>query len=289
MNAALRFSATIRQLFLTLTSTLWVVCAVVPAAADEAYPMPQFRQVLPPLTLPQVESSGPFRLLADADFPPFSFASQQGAPAGLAVELALAACGEAKIECEVQLLPYADLLPALASRAGDAVISGPRLDETSLANAISTRPYFRTLARFAVQSGSPLAEASASALAGKRVGVVAGSVHAAWLTAHFPGVAAAPFESEAKAQDALRTGNVDVLFGDNLHIIYWLAGGADKGCCRVLDHAFSDLSSFSRNIAFLVRNDRPDLRAALDYGLDALQMNGGTATVFNRYIPLNPW
>lgn len=133
MNAALRLSATIRQLFLTLTSTLWVVGLAIPAVADETYPLPQFRQVLPPLTLPQVESSGPFRLLADADFPPFSFASQQGAPAGLAVELALAACGEAKIECEVQLLPYAELLPALASRAGDAVISGPALDETSLA------------------------------------------------------------------------------------------------------------------------------------------------------------
>jgi polar amino acid transport system substrate-binding protein len=259
------------------------------AQADEGYRLPQFRQVTPPLTPPQIESTGPFRLLADADFPPFSFASQQGAPTGLAVELALAACAEAKIDCEVQLLPYGELLQALANRAGDAVIAGPRLDEAALSAAIATRPYFRTLGRFAVQSGSPLTEASASALAGKRVAVVAGSLHAAWLSERFPGVAVTPFDNEAKAQEALRTGNVEALFGDNLHIIYWLAGGAAKGCCRPLDHAFADLSSFSRNIAFLARADRPDLRAALDYGLDAAQLSGATEKIFNRFIPLNPW
>lgn len=287
MNSRWVRAATIRQLSFALVAVVAVVCSA--ARADEAYKLPQFRQVTPPLEAPQIESTAPFRLLADADFAPFSFTSAQGAPAGLAVELALAACGAAKIDCEVQLLPYAELLPALAGRAGDAVIAGPRLEAASLVTALATRPYFRTFGRFAAQSGSPLSEATPAALTGKRVGVVKGSLHAVWLAENFPGTQVTLFESEAKLQEALRTGNIEALFGDNLHLIYWLAGGAAKGCCKLLDHAFADPGGFSRNIAFVVRSDRPDLKAALDYGLDSLQLSGDTEKIFNRYVPLNPW
>ena len=61
------------------------------------------------------------------------------------------------------------------------------------------------------------------------------------------------------------------------------------GCCRLLGGAYSDFSEFSRNIAFLVRGERPDLRDAFDYGLDMAQKSGTTQKIFNAYVPLNPW
>jgi polar amino acid transport system substrate-binding protein len=281
--------ATIRRLFLTFASVLWVVAVPAGAEGPAPYKPPQFRAVEKLGKPPEIESAGTIQLLADADFAPFSFASGQGTPAGLAVELALAACAEVKLACNVTLKPYAELLPALAAHQGDVVLTGPRIDETALAAAEATRPYFRTLARFAVPSGSPLAAADVASLKGKRIAVVAGTAHEAWLKAYFTGSTVQPFPAEAEAQQALRSGNVDVLFGDNLHVIYWVSGEASNACCKVLDHAFSDLGFFSRNLAFFVRSDRADLRAALDYGLDRLQLNGTTEKILNRYIPLNPW
>ncbi len=113
--------------------------------------------------------------------------------------------------------------------------------------------------------------------------------HEAWLKAYFTGSEIVPFDTPAAAQEALRTGGVDAIFGDNLQIIYWVSGEASRNCCRLLDGAFTDADFFSRNIAYFVRNDRPDLRAALDYGLDQLQIKGTTDAMFNRYVPLPPW
>lgn len=261
------------------------------AAAETAagYRLPQFRAAVAGSKIPQIQAQAAVRLLADSDFPPFSFASQTGSPAGLAVDLALAACAEIKIKCEVQLRPFDQLVPALGSGEGDVIISGPRIDETLLQGALMTRPWFRTMARFAVQSGKPVDQVDATSLKGKRIAVVKDSVHARWLETYYRESELVRFDDAAKAGEALRTGNADVLFGDNLQLIYWVAGPASRGCCRLLGGAYSDFTAFSRNLSFLVRKDRPELRTAFDYGLDMAQTKGTTEKIFNVYVPLNPW
>jgi polar amino acid transport system substrate-binding protein len=286
-NRCIALRATILGLFLALASTLDYQASQA-QAQQVGYKLPQFRDVEEDAAAPPAEAGVVFQLLGDQDFPPFSFASQSG-PAGLAVELGLAACAEAKVQCQVTLLPFNDLLPALAERRGDAVISGPRIDAEALAAAEATRPYFRTLARFAAQSGNTLAMADPTTLSGKRIGVVKATSHEAWLTAYYSSADVEAFDTMAAAQTALRTGNVDVIFGDNLQLIYWVAGEASQNCCKLLDGAFSDFDFFSRNIAFFVRGDRLSLRKSLDYGLDQLQLKGTTEKVFNRYVPLPPW
>ena len=64
----------------------------------------------------------------------------------------------------------------------------------------------------------------------------------------------------------------------NFHAFLWASGGA-----------YSDFDSFSRNMAFLVREGQADLRDALDYGLDQSQTKGITERLFNIYVPLAPW
>jgi polar amino acid transport system substrate-binding protein len=262
----------------------------VPAAAQQsaAYVPPLFRTV--PESVTPVDGKGAeTRLLTDEDFAPYSFRSSSGAPAGLAVELALAACAEANLKCSIEALPYGRLLDALARGEGDAVIAGPRPDPQSLAAAVLTRPYFRIMGRFAVPSASQIADATPAALAGKRIAVVKDTLHARWLATYFPRAALTPFASLAEAGQAVKDGKADLLFGDNLQIVYWLSGEAAGNCCRPLGGAFSDFDYFSRNLAVMVRKDRPDLRLAFDYGLDMAQKTGTTAKIITAYIPINPW
>lgn len=288
MNIPYVIFATIAGLFLSVSAILDYTTASAQAQTAPVYELPRFRDVATASTLPKLEGPSPVQLLADADFAPFSFSSQNG-PSGIAVDLALASCAEAKISCEVTLLPFAALLPAMAAQQGDVVISGLRIDAASLAAAEPTRPYFRTMGRFAVQSGSPLQSAVVPNFDGKRIGVLKNSAYETWLKTYYDSSEITSFDTIAEVQDGLRTGNVDAIFGDNLSLIYWVKGEASRNCCRLLDNAFSDFDHFSRNIAFLVRSDRDDLRAALDFGLDQLQINGTTNKVFNRYVPVNPW
>ena len=256
--------------------------------SPSGYEPPQFRTLVE-TSAPALPDGTEVRLIADADFAPFSFISASGAPAGLSIELSLAACTELKIRCTVTALPFDAVIPALQSGEGDVVVTGPRLTEETLRATAMTRPYFRIMGRFAVQSGSALKAADFGSLTGRRIGVVKDTLHAQWLEAYYGRSDIIPFEDGKAAGEALRTGGIDTLFGDNLAMIYWVSGQVAANCCRVLDGAFSDFDHFSRNLAFLVRRDRPDLRAAFDYGLDMAQKNGTTAKIIKAYVPLSPW
>ena len=238
---------------------------------------------------PKLPDNLSVRLIADEDFAPYSFRSRTGSPAGISVEIAIAACEQARLACTVEVRPFSEILPALQRGEADVAVTGPRLDAKTLAAARMTRPYFRIMGRFATGNASTLDGAAAASLAGRRVGVVKDTVHARWLTTYYASARITTFDDLAKAGAALKAGEVDAIFGDNLQVIYWVAGEAAANCCRLLGGAYSDFDFFSRNLAFLIRRDRPELAQALDYGLDKAQAVGATAKILRTYVPLDPW
>lgn len=279
----------ILKLFFIAATLLLVVAPNVNAEDAPGYRLPRFRRVPGQIRIAPLPAGTALRLLADEDFPPYSFRTRSGAAAGLAVELAMAACAKLKIACEVGLLPLPGLLPALANGQGDVIVAGPRIDAQALVQTEVTRPWFRSLGRFAAQSGSPIGASDTRTLAGKRIGAVKGTSHAAWLATYYSDSKLIGFDSEEQAQDALRTGNVEALFGDDLRQIFWVSGAASRGCCKLLGGAYSDFDSFSRSYAFLMAAGRGDLREAFDQALDQMQEDGTTEKIFNIYVPLNPW
>jgi polar amino acid transport system substrate-binding protein len=273
---------------------IWLALALVvvdPAAAqDAAVPgLPLFRHIdgvaKPPTGMVQRN----IRLLTDRDFPPFSYETPEGKTAGVSVDLALAACTELKANCVVIARPFNQLVPALINNEGDIIVSGLRIDEKILEKATMTRPYFWSLGRFAVRVGSQLRGSDIRSLAGKRIGFVANSSHGAWLEKYYSRSTLTPFPSEAEMYDALRTGALDVLFGDGLRLVYWLAGSSSRGCCKPLDGAFVDRQFFSRNLSFLTRRDDQETVRAFDYALDRLQEKGTSTAIFSRYLPTGLW
>lgn len=256
--------------------------------AARAYDPPLFRAV-EDAPRPEIPENLPVRLIADADFAPYSFLTSTGAPAGLAVELAISACERARLRCTVEARPYGDILGALERGEADVAVTGPRLDPQTLTAAEMTRPYFRIMARFAVTAGNELQKADPEALSGSRIGVVKDTVHARWLETYYAGSTLEPYDSLAAAGEALKAGEIDAIFGDNLQTIYWVAGEAAAQCCRLLGGTYSDFDFFSRNLAFLVRPGTAGLRAAFDYGLDQAQSSGATAKIIRSYVPLSPW
>ena len=268
---------------------LFVVVESVHANPSEAYRLPQFRHVAEQEGAAPLSAGTRLRLLADEDFPPFSFRSAAGGAAGLAVDLGLSACSEMKVSCSVDLRPLDQLLPALARGDGDVLLDGPLITAAALGEARLTRPWFRSLGRFAAQSGNPLQDASATRLSGKRIAVQKNSAHAAWLAKYYAESNIVAFDTLVAAQEALRTGAVDALFGDDLRLIYWVTGTASRGCCKLVDGAFTDYGTFSRNYSLVIGGDRDAVRQAFDAALDHLQGSGVTEKLFNAYVPLNPW
>jgi polar amino acid transport system substrate-binding protein len=280
--------ATRGVLFISLASALVVVD--VAFAQDAAAPgFPLFRHIDSVAKPPTGFAQRNIRLLTDRDFPPFSYETPEGKAAGVSVDLALAACAELKATCTVVAKPFSELLPALLNNEGDVIVSGLRIDEKVLKKAAMTRPYFWSVGRFAVRVGSQLRGSDIRSLAGRRIGHVANSSHGAWLEKYYSRSSLTAYPSEAEMNEALRTGAIDVSFGDGLRLIYWLAGSSSRGCCKPLDGAFVDRQFFSNNLSFLTRREDAENVKAFDYALDRLQQKKTSAEIFARYLPSGLW
>jgi polar amino acid transport system substrate-binding protein len=226
-------------------------------------------------------------VLADEDFPPFSYAGPEGEPKGIAIDAAQAACQELRTKCQIVLQSWESLSGELTGASN--VVAGLRMDEKTLARFQPTRPIYRTVGRFVVRKESELTQANPELIAGKRVGVRAGSGYEAWLKKNFPDALIVPYPSLNELQEALRTAKVEILFGDGLQLVYWMRGGASQECCKYVDGAFFDDASFSRPYVFLIRRGDDELKQAFDYALDQLQETGAFAKIFARYVPGQFW
>ena len=266
---------------------LLLLAATLPVAAQEA--VPRLRHADPSAKPPDAKAFGVIRFLADEDFPPFSYRNGSGALTGFSVALVGAMCDAHGLTCQFAAKPWPELMPALAAGQADVLISGHRLTPALLESAEATKPYFRAAARFAVRKDRPLPAASQKAFAGKRVGVVAGTVHEAWLKENFRLSVLRAFPDFATAQQALRDGSVDGLFADWAALSFWVLSPASADCCQLAGGTFAQAESLSPGLSLILRKDQKDMRRLLDHGLDELESSGTTAAIFRRFFPASPW
>src|SRR5437899_4563951 len=125
------------------------------------------------------------RFLTETDYPPFNFTGADGNPAGFNVDLARSLCEEIKVTCTVQMRRFETLLDAIASNRGDAIIASMAVTPQLRARVDFTDPYYRAPARFVSRRDAVMPEVRPEYLEGKKVGVVAGSAHEAYLKATF--------------------------------------------------------------------------------------------------------
>lgn len=259
------------------------------AAEPEAvFPVPQFRHIDPTRSEPSVRDIALVRFVADNSFPPFSYRDGDGALTGLNVAVADAICRELKLKCEFVVKPWEEAVAAVEKGEADAMLSGLKISPAALERFDFTAPFLRTVGRFAVRIQNQMPSSDVKSLAGKRIGVIAGSAHEAWVKAYYPRSLLKSYQTEEQAGEGLRTGAVDALFGDAYRLIFWIHGQGARHCCRLLPGAFVEPGYFSGGISIAVRRGNRRLLDALDYGLDRLQTSGEFARIYRKFFPEPP-
>ena len=168
------------------------------------------------------------RFLTETDYPPFNYAGPDGNPAGFNVDLARMICEEIKVQCTVQMRRFDTLISALNSNNGDAIIASIAQTPEMRARVDFSDPYYRTPARFVALRNSPIDDVRPEALEGKKIAVVAGTAHEAYLKTLFTEAELRPYPDADAARFALKRGEVDLLFGDGISLAFWL-NGTDSG------------------------------------------------------------
>ncbi|GGE92965.1 ABC transporter substrate-binding protein [Stappia taiwanensis] len=226
------------------------------------------------------------RFLASDDFPPFSFRDGSGRLTGFNIDLARALCEEMKAACSLRIKPFDALVPALVREEGDAIIAGLATTPENARTLRFSDPYLRLPARFVVLRGVEL-EVTPEALAGKRISVVEGSAHEAFLKAYFPNSEIIAFGDPTEARAAIGTEEAIAHFGDGLSLSFWLNGKTSSECCTFAGGPWLEPGYFDHALTIAFRGDDSLRQQAVNHALSRLQARGVYSELYLRYFPVS--
>ncbi len=272
-----------------LVGALLPACAAAFGAAQAEPAIPSFFDPQHPLQKPDLSRIRQIRFLTEDDYPPFNFLLADGQLAGYNVDLARAVCAELDLPCTIQRRSWELLIPALDDNSGDAVIASMAINDETRKQADFTAPYFLTPGRFAMFADTTLPAATPEALGDRKVSIVAGSRHEAFLKAFYPDIERVAFETPALARNALKSGKVAAHFGDAIGLSFWLNGAEAGGCCAFKDGPFTDPRFFGEGVGVAVKKGNEPLRRAIDYALARLDRRGALGELYLKYFPVGPF
>jgi polar amino acid transport system substrate-binding protein len=282
-------------LVLGLALLVIVSCATVPraqaqlAAGDPGVRVPGFWDPRRRPERPDLTRISVIRFVTETDYPPFNFAGPDGNPQGFNVELARMMCEELKLSCTVQMRRFETLVPALNANQADAAIASIATTPEMRAKVDFSDPYYRTPARFVTRRDSSIDDALPERLEGRKVAVVSGTAHDAYLRALFTEAEVRGYPSADVARLALRRGDVDLLFGDAISLAFWLNGTDSENCCAFRGGPYVDSRYFGEGIGIAVRRGNDTIRLALNWALFRVWEQGRFTDLWLRYFPISPF
>jgi polar amino acid transport system substrate-binding protein len=229
------------------------------------------------------------RFVSETDYPPFNFAGPDGNPQGFNIDLARMMCDELKLQCTMQMRRFETLIPSLNANQGDAAIASIAATPDMRAKIDFTDSYYRTPARFAARRDSAIDDPLPERLEGKKVAVVAGTAHEAYLKALFTEAELHPYPNSEAARLALRKGEVDLLFGDAISLAFWLNGTDSENCCSFRGGPYIDNRYFGEGVGIAVRKGNDTMRLALNWALFRVWEQGRFTDLWLRYFPISPF
>jgi polar amino acid transport system substrate-binding protein len=272
-----------------LLASSWTVPAPAQGEGAKTVMVPGFWDPRRRPERPDLSRISVIRFLTEIDYPPFNYAGPDGNPAGFNVDLARLICDEIKTNCTVQMRRFDTLLDSLAANRGDAVIASIAATPETRARADFTDPYYRTPARFVARRDSPLGDIRPEQLEGRKVAVVAGTAHEIFLRALFTEAEVRPYPTADATRNALRAGEVDLLFGDGISLAFWLNGTDSGNCCEFRGGPFLESRFFGEGIGIAVRRGNDVLRQAFNWSLFRLWEKGRFTDLWLRYFPVMPF
>lgn len=238
---------------------------------------------------PDLSRINVIRFLTETDYPPFNYAGPDGLPAGFNVDLARLICEEVKVACTVQMRRYDTLVASLNANQGDAVIASIAATPEMRKRMDFSDPYYRTPARFVARRDSSVLDVRPQALEGKKVGVIAGAAHEAYIKELFTEAELHTYKDAQEARAALKNGEIDLLFGDGVSLAFWLNGTDSAGCCEFRGGPYLESRYFGEGVGIAVRRGNELMRQTLNWALFRLWEKGRFTDLWLRYFPISPF
>ncbi len=264
-----------------------LVALSIAAKAQKAGEIPNFLGPGNVAASSATEQQQSIHFVTTLDFPPFNFLDTDGRLTGFNVYLARQVCAELALaaNCIIQGMPWDELEPALAKGQGNAIIAGVAATELSREKYVFSKPYLRVPARFVALRTSGAKFAFNSGLADTKIGIVAHSAFDVAARSLFPKAGITGYASDQLLIADLKSGDVDLIFGDGVRLAFLLSTEAGDACCDFVGDPYF-LPHFlgeGMRVAFPLENE--SLKRQVDLALKSLQRKGKIDELYMRFFP----
>ena len=217
----------------------------------------------------------------EADYPPFSKTEADGHYIGFEIDLGNAICAEAKLDCQWVKQEFAGMIPGLMAHKFDMILSSMSITPERAKAGLFSKPYLVDPFRFYGPKGHDIA--FPDGLAGKRVGVFAGSSGEQFIKARWGDkVETSPYQNIDQVNADLEAGRIDYGFNAQLPVAAFLASAAGAGD-QWYGPSYSD-PILGRGAGVMFRKDETELDAKVDAAITAIYANGTFDKLSKHYF-----
>ncbi len=218
------------------------------------------------------------RVAVEGYYSPFAYKDKTtGALTGFDYDMAQALCRSMNRTCEIQAVPFDDILPRLQRNELDMAVAGMgRTPEREKVVLFSER-YYRASNVF-LGLGSVALPAGGS-LTGKRLGAQGGTFQETYLRKEYSDATILTFTNHDEAINALRAGKVDLVFLDSLVAYHHMRNDDDD----IVDVVGSPVM-MQEDSRIVLRKELEKERKAVNQAITDLRRTGEYDSLSRKYF-----
>ncbi|THF66302.1 amino acid ABC transporter substrate-binding protein [Pseudothauera nasutitermitis] len=217
---------------------------------------------------------------------PFSLLTESGEMVGFNVDMARAVCAEIGRTCKLEVLPFPEIVPAVAAGRYDLGVANFLRTPERERQVAFTVPYWRSTSVFVGRQGIRV-EPLASLLADTTVCAIDGSAQWSYLLARAGASAETvrALPSNQDVLDGLGSGACPAALLPTMQVLPFMQGERGHGLAFL--GAPLGEAGLGGPVHMIVRPDAPELRAAVDRALRRLIANGEHERAARHYFPFS--
>jgi polar amino acid transport system substrate-binding protein len=223
------------------------------------------------------------RIASEGARPPFNYI-ENNELAGFEIELGRELCARMKASCTFVAQDWDNLIPGLVAGQYDAIMAAMEISDERREKIAFSKPYVRMPLSFVANTKSNLRDTSPERLAGKTIGVGAGSPEQNFLEDNYKNSEIKHYATLEEAILDLAEERIDTAIGDKDALTDFLKNRREGKCCRIIADAPRDPAYFGEGVGIGLRKEDKALREAFDKALDEVMADGTFAKIRARYF-----